>query len=320
MLSIQQVSNHLPQISIEYKNKGCVAPFLLPTVYTELRAGTFTRFDKDVPFRVFNGDMGRLSEIQEIGESETNDNFSLTDWGAADAVPFDLASLTPTRVDRITRKVQVLTGQWNLALENKLFAAANNISAIAPPSGSWKLDTSNPIKDLKAMRQGLLMPPNFVLFDRPVWDRLQYHPNVLAIRSTFRPGSISKADLADILEVDQIIVADVKVNTANKLKTASYSYLWNNMVLMGYRSPEAELVEQDASWAALFKLESFGDLPDAQRTTSQIYSAQDRGTLVRLWEDPKRGVSGASMVAVSTAYQVKITGNDLAARYSGVLA
>ena len=40
MLSVSQVINHLPGVSIEYRNPGGIAAFILPTVFVELRSGT----------------------------------------------------------------------------------------------------------------------------------------------------------------------------------------------------------------------------------------------------------------------------------------
>ena len=320
MISVQQVINHLPGVSIEYRNAEGIALELLPTVFVELRSGTFTRFDKDVPFRIFKGDMSRTGEIPEMGEDESNDNFSCKDWGLADALPFDLQSLTPTRVDRVARKVRVLTNAWQRALESKVIALADQCAG-TPVGKSWVADDADPIADLKNLRRTLLMPPNRMVFGRKVWDRLQYHPKVLAIRSTFRPGSISKQDLADILEVEKILVPDMKGNTAPKGRAPNTDYLWGERVFMCYRNPENEMAEEEASWAGVFKLENFGQqLEGAPRTQSQIYSAAERGTLVRLWEEPKRGSAGVLMVAVSNCTDPHLLGNDLGAQLTGSLA
>lgn len=319
MLSVTQVINHLPGVSIEYQNPGGIAVALLPKVFTELRAGTFTLFDKDTPFRIYSGDMSRTAQIPEMGEDETLGNFACHDWGLADALPFDLGSLTPTRVDRVARKVRVLTQAWQRSLESKVVKLVDQFPG-TPVSSSWALDTSDPIADLKALRRTLLMPPNFCVFGRAVWDRLQYHPKVLAIRSTFRPGSINKADLADILEVATILVPDIKGNQANKLQTPNDQYLWGNRVFMGYRNPDPEMAEEEASWAALFTNENFGEqLPGAPRTTSQIYSSSERGILVRIWEEPKRGAAGALMVALSNCTDLQAIGMDLGANLTAAL-
>jgi hypothetical protein len=319
MLSVQQVINHLPGVSIEYKNADGIAMDLLPSVFVELRAGTYTKFDKDTPFRIFKGDMARTAQIPEMGEDEDLGEFACKDWGLADALPFDLQSLTPTKVDRVSRKVRVLTQAWQRSLESKTVALVNGFPQTAV-TASWQLDTSNPIQDLKNLRRTLLMAPNVAVIARPVWDRLQYHPKVLAIRSTFRPGSISKADMAEILEVDKILVPDIKANTANKLQTSNEQYLWGNTVFMCYRNPENEMSEEEVSWAGIFTLENFGEqLPGGPRTASQIYSSSERGTLVRLWEEPKRGAAGALMVALSKCVQLNVIGPDLGGGLTGTM-
>lgn len=319
MLSIQQVLGHLPNVAIAYRNADGIARRLLSRVPVSLRGGTYTVFDKDAVFRRESGKMARLARPKSMTEHESTDNYACTDWGKRQEVPFGIQSLSPFQVNRINRAVQTLQGQLDMDLEADAAALVASFAHDAV-STSWASDDSDPIKDVKTLRRKILMGPNTAVVGRRVLDRLQYHPKVLAMRSNTQPGSLTLPQLAEIFEVKQILVSDMKGTTTPKGRPAVYDYLWGDEFFLCYRAPQDELSEVDATFGAVFELEG-SELyaSDGPKTATQVFAANDRGRLVRLWEDPEIGNSGGSVIALGAAYDVKKVGADLGRGLSGVL-
>ena len=319
MLTIQQILGHLPNVAIAYRNEDGIARRLLNRVPVSLRGGTYTVFDKDVIFRRAGGKMARLARPKSISEGETTDNYACKDWGLREEVPFGIQTLSPFQVNRINRAVQTLQNQLDMDLEADAAALVAGFAHDAVTT-KWSDDASDPVKDAKALRQKLLMGANTAVIGRRVLDRLQYHPKMLALRGNAQPGSLTLPQMAEIFEVKQILVSDMKGITTPKGRTPVHDYLWGDEFFFCYRAPQDELSEVDCTFAAVFELEGTELYnSDAPKTATQVYAANERGRLVRLWEDPDIGNSGGSVVSLGAAYDVKKVGADLGRGLSGLL-
>ncbi len=296
-----------------------IARRLFNRVPVSLRGGTYTLFDKEAVFRRESGKMARLARPKSITEGETTDGYACKDWGLRQEVPFGIQTLTPFQVNRVNRAVQTLQGKLDMDVEADaaVLVAGFTHDAVAT---KWSDDASDPVKDMKALRQKVLMGSNLCVLGRRVVDRLQYHPKMLALRGNAQPGSLTLPQLAEIFEVKEILVPEMKGITTPKGRAAVYDYVWGDEVFLCYRAPQDELSEADATFAAIFELEG-QELyaSEAPKTTSQVYAANDRGRLVRLWEDPEIGNSGGSVIALGAAYDMKKVGADLGRGLSGVL-
>lgn len=320
MLTIQQILGHLPNVAISYRNADGIARRLFNRVPVSLRGGTFTIFDKETAFRRETGKMARLAKPKSITEDEKTGDYACKDWGLKQEVPFGIQTLTPFQVNRVNRAVQTLQGKLDMDVEADAAAMVASFTHDAVVT-SWKDDASDPVKDMKTLRQKVLMGANIAVLGRRVVDRLQYHPKVLALRGNATPGSLTLAQLAEIFEVKEILVPEMKGITTPKGRPAVYDYVWGDEVFLGYRAPQDELSEADATFGAIFELEG-AELYNSEgpKTVSQVYAANDRGRLVRLWEDPEIGNSGGTVIALGAAYDMKKVGADLGRGLSGVLA
>lgn len=320
MLTIQQILGHLPNVAIAYRNEDGIARRLFNRVPVSLRGGTYTVFDKEATFRRESGKMARTAKPKSITEGEASDNYACKDWGLKQEVPFGIQSLSPFQVNRINRAVQTLQGKLDMDVEADAAAMVAGFAHDAVTK-TWNDDTSDPVKDIKTLRQKILMGSNTLVLGRRVLDRLQYHPKLLALRNTGAAGSLSKEHLAEIFEVKQILVPEMKGITTPKGRTAVYDYLWGDEVFLCYRAPQDELSEADATFGAIFELEG-SELyaSDGPKTATQVYAANERGRLVRLWEDPEIGNSGGTVIALGASYDMKRVGADLGRGLSGVLA
>lgn len=317
MLHIADVINMLPGTSIAYKGDGGIVDELLNTIPVEQEAGSYTQFGREFAFRMEDPSMSRLGEAKEIDFSESQVPYLAKPYALKTGIPYDIENVTPVQVNRIQQSVTGLTDTLNRWREKQAFTLVDSFAKDAV-GASWALDDSDPIKDAKTLAQKLAMPANIAVIGKRVFDRMIYHPKVVALRANTRPGSLTKEDLAAILEVDKILVPTMKSNTAIKGRAEALDYIWGDIFWLGHRAPTQEIGTEQITFGAMLQLQSF-TLKGANRE-SQVYSASEKGTLVRVWENEDRGFSGTAMVQVGRKYDMKQVAADLGRGLSAILA
>jgi len=87
---------------------------------------------------------------------------------------------------------------------------------------------------------GMLMRPNTLVMSRAVWSRLRVHPRITAalapaangnsaiVSATGRPATVEA--VAQLLEVDRILIGEAWVNTAKPGQAATLSRVWGKHV------------------------------------------------------------------------------------------
>lgn len=317
MLHIQNVIGFLPGTSISYKSEGGIAHLLFNEIPADLETGTYTQFGKDLIFALEDPSMSRLGEAREIDYSEFQEPYLTKPYALKTALPMDLTSLTPTNVNRVQQGITGLTDTLDRWYEKQGAAMCGTFSSTAVAK-AWTDPTSTPLKsDIKPARAKLAMAPNVAVIDKLTYDVLVNNPEIVAQRNTAAAGTVTKEELAKILEVKEVLVPEMKGNLAVKGRAENLGYIWGTIFMFAYRNPQPEIGPEQITFAARISLQEFG-LKGAP-TEAVVYAASEKGTLVRAWENPNRGFAGASMIQVGRKYELKKIGPDLAWRLTGML-
>lgn len=100
---------------------------------------------------------------------------------------------------------------------------------------SDKVD-GTPLDDLLAALDAPLMRPNLVVFGQTAWSKVRRHPQLVkAVGSTTGEGVISTAQLAELLEVNEVLVGASRANTVKEGKTPVLANLWGPHCALLYR-------------------------------------------------------------------------------------
>lgn len=132
------------------------------------------------------------------------------------------------------------TGVWGL-----------DVTGASSPSGSevkqWDLSGSDPlgdIEDVKAQVQASCggFEPNTVIMGRDVWRKLVRHPDVLDLYKANGNGEGARATatlraIAELLEVDRVLVSRAVINSAKKGASASNALVLSRGCWVGYYDP-----------------------------------------------------------------------------------
>jgi hypothetical protein len=319
---VAQVIQFMPNICIEYHPEEFVADRLLSEVPVPLYAGSYTKFSPDTAFQVWDDTMSATGRANEINWKSTLDSYVAAPYGNADYYDYDSAARNSVAVNWAMAKTEVLARNLKLNKELRAIALVNAstvVKSFTIGGNAWwtagaggvvtAYNTSAyPIKDVQTLRMSLAMPPNTIVMGQDVFVGLQNHPNVIGQRPVNRAGSVSITEMAELFNVKEIIVSELKYNTSgNRGRTQTLGYAWQGLFFMCYKNPTSIMTPDSITWATSFVV----DNDEAPGPRASQTMAHERGWIVRAWEEPDRGPDGGLALATYHKYVLKVIASDL---------
>lgn len=237
-------------IAIAYRNTKLIADLVLPRVtvgkkefkYTEYPlAGSFTVPDtlypkKGRPNMVDFGGVERVSMTVDNGLDDTvsNDDIDNAPEGS------DLEGKAVEFVtDLVALRREVRTAE---ILFNSASYASSNTLTLSGTSKFSDYTNSDPLAVLMEVLDTPIMRPNTMTIGRKEWTKLAMHPKVVkaAQGNNGDSGIATKVRIAELLELDNIIVGEGWLNTAKKGQTAVMQRVWGGNISLTYLNPLAD--------------------------------------------------------------------------------
>jgi hypothetical protein len=302
----------LTAVALAYRNTEMIADLVLPRVPAH-DAFFYTKHNKDESFTVPDTLLGRKSEANEVEFGATRVDDSTQDYGLKDAVPLaDLRKAEGTPIDPTAVATENLTRLITLDRErrvaNAVFAAGNyatGYKATLSGTDQWSDYTnSDPLDDIMAALDAMVMRANTLVLGQPVWTKLRMHPKVVeAVKGTGAgadaQGMITRQQLIELLEIQNLYVGSAFINGAKKGATASYARTWGKHAALLYQEPTST----------------------TENATTFGFTAESGGGLrVRDWFDPKVGSDGAQIIQVVDTVKEVICANDLGYLFTNAVA
>ncbi|MCA0303484.1 MAG: major capsid protein [Proteobacteria bacterium] len=253
MLRNFPVVARLTSVALAYRNQdiALIADQVLPRTPTSYEF-RWLKYDLAQGFTVPETRVGRKSLPNQVDFSATDQTDRCTDFGLDDIVPNEdiqvardqgqgidpemIATQYLTNLIQLGREIRVAGLVFNSASYN-----AGNVSTLSGTS-QWS-DTANS-DPVKAILSGLDQPivrPNIGVFGQATYSALRSHPKVVqAIRGTAQgAGIVSRREIADLFELQDVYVGAGFVNNAKKGQTTSMSRVWGKHAAFIYRDRAA---------------------------------------------------------------------------------
>lgn len=304
------VQPELTAIAIMYRNKKFIADEVLPKVPVGKQDFKYFKHTLAEGFTIPDTKVGRRSPPNQVEFTMTDATASTTDYALDDSIPnedIQNAAGTPG-ADPVSKATMYTTNLIELDREqrvaNLVFGASNYASAnktTLSGTGQWSDYTnSNPVSAILTALDGMLMRPNKLVMGRSVYSALIQHPKILS--ALFGPGGtsgIANAQLlANLFEVDKVLVGDSWVNSAKKGQTATMVRLWGKFLAAMYSDSMA----------------------DTSRGTTFGLTAQWGSRIAGSFEDKDIGMRGGLRVRVGESVKELLTANDLGYLFSAAIA
>ena len=229
------IDRALSNLAVSYANEEYIADKVLPVLPVKNRSDKYFKFDTDMNFNVANAAMAsQRGRPGEINYGLTTDNYSVSDYGLMDSIPFDVEANADAPLDIQSVAVETLTNFLMLAREIRvanLFVAGNFTGSTAALSGTNRWDdytNSDPVKAIETVIDAPLVRPNTMICGIKTWKMLRQHPKVLQYiisRAATVNGAVpmrpTKQLFADAFELDAVYVPKPRYNNSNAVGTLS---------------------------------------------------------------------------------------------------
>jgi hypothetical protein len=297
-------------IAIGYKNKSLIADLVLPRIQVGLQQFKYFKYATADSFTLPDTRVGRKSAVNQVEFGATESTNTTEDYGLSDLVPYSEQKdsiASQTQHDPVAKATEYLTDLIALDREvrasNLVFNSANygvNTSSLAGANQWSAYATSDPINDILTAKDKCLLAPNIAVIGQKAWTTLRQHPKVAkAINGTSGDvGVVARQALADLLELEQILVGTGFVNTAKPGQTPTLVRVWGN---------DFSLFHQNL-------------LADNQRGATFGFTAQYDERVARSAENVSVGLRGATEIVVGESVKELIVAPEAGYLLKAVIA
>lgn len=285
---------------IAYQNEGFIADLISPRFTVDTESYKWYRVDPSNTFNVEDdaiGNNGDFNEVRFFGEPVDS---STKDRGIAEILP-NKEQGTAVPYENQSNSAEMLADKLALNRERRIATqfttAANYTNNITISTSTEKFDDYTNSRPLNRMRRALDLPivrPNTVILPRQVATVLQSHPEfITAVTNDSRQqnGVVSLEGIAALLEVERVIVAGARMNTANKGQSGTFGRIWGNHVAMVHINPRINPLRGGVTFAA---------------------TAQFGTRIARTMDMPDKGLYGSTKIMVGEAVDEILPSNGAA--------
>ena len=311
------IQQELTAIALAYSNKSYIADLVLPRVPVGSREFKWLQFNRDEMFTVPETMVGRKGVPNEVQFGASEVPGFVKDYGLDDLVPNEDLDTAPAGYDPLGRAVEGVSELVALDREKRVadlvfnantYPAANKTTLSG--TSQWSDYTnSDPYSAIMTARDGMLMPFNTAIIGRLAWSKLRVHPKITAALAPSSNGNSSTSNaqgapatlqaVADLLELDQILVGESWINTAKPGQTASLSRVWGKHMALLHLNPIASIRGNAIS---------FGYTAE--------YGSRVSGSIA----EPKVGLRGAQRVRVGESVNEIVCASDVGYYFQNIVA
>lgn len=294
----------LVAISIAYQNTKLIADKVFPRKPVGKEEFKYYKYPKGQFLTIPRTKVGRKGEVNKVDFEADKATGSVEHFGLSSDVPaYDEANaaegLSPVNIATEGLRDLVLLDREvraaELAFDANQYASENKVQLSG--TDQWSdYANSDPIGDIEA---GLNVPmhrPNKLLIGQAAWSVLRQHPAIIAAvnKNSGDKGLASKEGVAELFELDEVVVGQGWVNIAKPGQNVQRVRVWGKHCLLFNDSPTA--------MPTLGMGMTFGftaQMGDPTATTNQINPG-------------KMGLDGGTEVINGEKVIELITANDLA--------
>lgn len=301
------VDTVLTGIAIAYRNNTLIADQVLPRVPVGGKMFKWNEFDTNDRLTIPETLVGRKGVPNEVEFGYTEKDSSVKDYGLDDVVPNDDITNAPPGFSPLGNAAESLTDLILLDREVRVARLVFNPDSYAAGfketlSGTdqWDNASSDPKSQILDALDKPLMRPNVAVLGQAVYTKLRQNPSMVsaALGNSGTSGTLTRQQLAALLEVEEIIVGSGYVNIAKPGQAPQMVRVWGNSAAFIYRNR----------------------LANTQRGMTFGFTAQWQGRISGQIAEPKIGLRGAVRVRVGESVRELIVAKDAGYFFENVIS
>lgn len=294
------IQPELTAIALAYSNGKMIADALLPRRPVGKKEFKWLKHTLAETFTPVDTKVGRKSKPNEVDFTASELTGATEDNALDDPVPQDDIDNAPPNYNPLGRAVEGLTDLIMLGREKRVadlvFAAATyptaNKIALSGTSQFSDFANSDPIGVIMAGLDAVIMRPNVMAIGRAAFTKLIQHPKIVkaVLGNAGDSGAATRQQIAQLFELDEVLVGEGWVNTAKRGQAATMARLWGKHIALTYRNATADLT----------------------RGVSFGFTAQFGGKIAGSNADPNIGMKGGQRVRAGESVKEVILASDCA--------
>ena len=298
----------LTAIAMAYRNPDqvMIADIILPRIPT---AQTFkwTKYALEQGYTVPNTRVGPKSEPNKVDFKGQEFTDQVYDYGLDDLIassemdafaamprpasggplsPQELSIMMIMGLVKLDRELRVASMVFNAATY-----AAGNQATLAGVTQWSDIVNSDPVAAIGDALDVPVIRPNKAAFGRAAWTRLRRHPKIVQACNATNQGAgiASRQQVADLFELQEIVVGEAFINNARRGQPATMSRAWGKHCLLFNSNPQAAVERQPVfGFTAQFGAPVAGEIPAPTKGLRG-------GMTVRAGESVKEVISAADV-------------------------
>jgi len=242
------INEQYTSVAISYLNGSYIADEVLPLTPTA-RLFRYLKHTAEDSYTLPDTLVGRKGKPNQVSFSATEVEAQTEDHALDDPIPNDdIESNNIPNYDPLGKSTEYLTDLLLKRREKRVadvvfnantYASSNKVTLSGTDQFSDYTD-SDPVSVMLARLDVPQIRPNIVIFGQDSWRVTRQHPKVVeSIKGTGAgtgaQGTVTRQQLAELLEVEQVLVGQGRLNTAKKGQTASFTRIWGKHIGMIYR-------------------------------------------------------------------------------------
>lgn len=242
----------LTGIVIAYANQALIADQVLPRVPVGGREFKWLKYNIADGFTVPDTTVGRKGAPNEVEFGATEDTSMVRDYGLDDVVPVEDVEAAPPGYNPLGRAAEGLMDLILLDREKRVADLVFNPATY--PAGrkvqlattdKWSepdaTSTADPVEDIEAGLEAPMMRPNVMVLGHKAWRYLRRNPKIIASvypqgGNAATGGVASRQAVADLFELDEIIIGQGYINTAKPGQAPNIVRVWGNHCALLHRN------------------------------------------------------------------------------------
>ncbi|MBE9102766.1 hypothetical protein [Vacuolonema iberomarrocanum] len=250
-ISPYPVDPYLTGLAIAYRNPEYIADEIAPYRTVGKKEFQWDNYAIGDMFTQQDTKVGRLSKPNQVTFSATRETDSTSDYALDSPIPIEDIENADANYNPQAHAAEGVMELVKLDREIRLASTVQRVETYLPTqratlSGTdqWSDYTnSDPKSVMLAAFDACLLRPNTLIMGRAAWTIIRQHPKIVqAIRPTDSgEGAVTREELADLLEVDRILVGVGWKNAAKLGQAFSKTRIWGKHVTAAYINPQAQL-------------------------------------------------------------------------------
>lgn len=240
----------LTNVSLAYRNPAFIADLVAPSVNVRKQQDSYFIYDSDrEAFRSTNDRRAPGAQANEVDFALSTDTYYCADHALVSVIPDEERENADPAIQPDIDRTEFLSDKIDLNKEIELANVVATNSSLPgetlATTGQWSHADSDPLIALETGRASIISKvqaaPNTLVLPFEVFTKLRAHPDIIDRIKYSSKGVPTAAIMAELFDVERVLVPRAVKNTATPGQTASMSYVWGKNAFLCYTPPRAAL-------------------------------------------------------------------------------